>query len=61
MEYEVRLLAEAVEFLESLSDKLKAKAFRTIELLLGACGPRLSEPYSKKLKGYTDLNELRVK
>ena len=32
MEYEVRLLAEAVEFLESLSEKLKAKAFRTIEL-----------------------------
>ena len=60
MEYEVQLLAEAVEFLQTLSVKLRAKAFRTIELLR-TFGPKLTEPYSKSLTGYKELKELRIK
>jgi len=60
MDFEVLLLNQAVEFLEKVPVKLKAKAFRTIELLK-AFGPKLTEPYSKSLTGYIELKELRVK
>ena len=50
------------EFLFSLSPKLRAKAFRDIELLQ-KYGSELKEPYVKALKGKNnrDLYELRIK
>lgn len=58
MQYEVVLLEPATDFLSTVEGKLRAKAFRTIELL-GHFGPQLLMPHSKKLSGY-DLWELRV-
>jgi len=60
MDYEVQILEPATSFLKSLNLKLRAKAYRTIRLL-GEFGPFLSEPHSKKIKGYKSLYELRVK
>ncbi len=57
--YEVRLLQEAKDFIDSLDTKMKTKVLRTI-MLLTKFGGFLKEPHSKKLKGY-DLYELRVK
>lgn len=50
------------EFLYSLSPKLRAKAFREIELL-HEIGNELKEPYVKPLKGKDNkgLYELRIK
>lgn len=50
------------EFLYSLSPKLRAKAFRDIELL-HEIGNELKEPYVKPLKGKDNkgLYELRIK
>ena len=59
MAYEVLLLDPAVDFLRSTEPKLRAKAFRTIELLR-EFGPELPMPHAKKLTGQ-DLYELRVK
>lgn len=59
MAYEVLLLDPAVVFLKSTEPKLRAKAFRTIELLR-EFGPELPMPHAKKLAGH-DLYELRVK
>jgi len=59
-EYEVRLLEDAVSFLRGLPVKLRAKAFRGIELLR-ALGPGLPMPHAKTLKGGQGLRELRVK
>jgi len=59
MAYEVGLLAPAVEFLQGIDTKLRAKAARTIELLR-EFGPMLPMPHAKKLSGYP-LWELRVK
>lgn len=50
----------AEDFLSKLETKLKAKTFRTIELL-GEFGTELREPFSKKIQGYDGLFELRVK
>ena len=58
--YEVRLLDPAVEFLRKLPVKLRAKAFRGIELLQ-ELGPDLPMPHAKALKGTAGLRELRVK
>jgi len=60
MEFEIILLEQAVEFINSLDVKFRAKTYRTIELL-GDFGFFLKEPHSKKLSGYDNLYELRVK
>jgi len=59
MQYEVILLQPAVDFLRDVEVKLRARAFRTIELL-GEFGPFLKQPHSKKIKGAKGLFELRV-
>ena len=59
MAYEVELLPPAVEFLQAIDTKLRAKAARTIELLR-QFGPTLPMPHAKKLYGHP-LWELRVK
>ena len=50
------------EFLFSLQPKLRAKAFKDIELLRKH-GAELTEPYVKRIKGkrYKDIFELRIK
>jgi len=50
------------EFLLSLSPKMRAKAFREIELLK-SYGPELREPHTKSIKGKNNkgIYELRVK
>ncbi|NLF19047.1 MAG: type II toxin-antitoxin system RelE/ParE family toxin [Lentisphaerae bacterium] len=58
--YEVRLLEDAVDFLRGLPLKLRAKAFRAIELLCDL-GPELPMPHARALKGADGLRELRVK
>ena len=60
MGYEVRVLQPALQFLEALDLKMKAKAYRTISLLRDF-GPYLTEPHSKKITGIKNLYELRVK
>ena len=57
--YEVVLLEQAYQFLDSLDKKMRAKAYRSIELLK-QFGHRLPMPHAKKLKGY-ELHELRIK
>ena len=59
MEWHVVLLEPAVTFLTSIEVKMRAKAFRSIELLK-QFGPDLPMPHAKKLKGH-DLYELRVR
>jgi phage-related protein len=59
MPYEVVVMESARGFLLSVGDKLQAKAFRAIDLLV-YFGPQLRMPHSRKLSGY-DLWELRVK
>ncbi|XDD41711.1 type II toxin-antitoxin system RelE/ParE family toxin [Leptospira sp. WS60.C2] len=60
MAYNIQLLEFAEIFLVKLDNKIKAKAFRTIELLK-EFGPELREPFSKKIAGFNGLFELRVK
>lgn len=60
MTYNVQLLEPAEDFLLKLENKIKAKAFRTIELLK-EFGPELREPFSKKIAGFNGLFELRIK
>ncbi len=60
MEYTVKLLPPAVEFLKSLPVKLAAKAYRTVSLLQ-TFGFQLGEPHAKTLVGTGGLKELRVK
>ena len=60
MEYEIEILEDANNFLESLETKLQAKAYRTIGLLK-LFGLSLTEPHSKTIKGTKKLRELRVK
>jgi phage-related protein len=57
--YEVGLLDDAVEFLNSLDPKMRAKAFRTIDLLRNF-GIFLKMPHAKKIEGEESLFELRV-
>ena len=59
MAYEVKLLPPAAEFLDALSDRLRAKAVRSI-VLLRELGPLIREPYAKKVTGWKGLFELRV-
>lgn len=60
MKYEIIILEEAKYFLVNLQTKLRAKAFRTIDLLQ-EFGSNLTEPHSKKVVGTKALFELRVK
>ena len=60
MGYNVEVMPPAVDFIHSLSPKLRAKALRAIELLK-EFGFRLGEPHSKTLVGTDGLKELRVK
>jgi len=46
MRYNVEVMSPAVDFINSLSPKLRAKALRAIELLK-EFGFRLGEPHSK--------------
>ena len=59
MPYKVRLLPPAAAFLDSLPDRLRAKAARSIGLL-HEFGPSLREPHSKKVTDWRGLFELRV-
>jgi phage-related protein len=59
MLYEVVVLEAARELIAELPVKLRAKALRTIDLLVDF-GPFLSMPHSRKLTGH-ELWELRVK
>lgn len=59
MTFEVILLEPAVDFLRTVEPKLRAKAFRTIELLK-EFGPQTPMPHARKLTGY-ELFELRVR
>jgi phage-related protein len=60
MSYRVRLLRPASAFLEDLPRKLRAKAFRTVELLR-EFGPLIGPPHAKAVTGYRGLRELRVR
>lgn len=60
MKFKIQLMKPAEDFLSKLETKLKAKAFRTIELL-GEFGNELREPFSKKIQGYEGFFELRIK
>lgn len=60
MKYNVEVMPPAVDFINALSPKMKAKALRAIELLK-EFGFRLGEPHSKTLTGTDGLKELRVK
>jgi phage-related protein len=60
MDFTVRLLAPAYDFIESLPEKMQNKVYRSLDLLR-EFGYRLPEPYSKTLKGTPGLKELRVK
>ena len=56
----VEVMPPAVDFIHTLSPKLRAKALRVIELLK-EFGFRLGEPHSKTFVGTDGLKELRVK
>jgi len=60
MKYTVVILEPAKDFLINLEVKLRAKAFRTIDLLQ-EFGPVLKEPHTKKVAGTKNLFELRIK
>lgn len=60
MEFTVKILPPAHEFISSLPDKMQSKIYRTVDLLR-EFGFQLPEPYSKVLKGLPGLKELRIK
>ena len=60
MKYIVKILSKARIFILALDIKLRAKLFRTIELLQ-EFGPYITETYSKRIKQSEKLSELRVK
>ena len=60
MNYEVKLLEPAVDFILSQEIKMQAKIQRTIGLL-EEFGNGLREPHAKKIHGVEGLYELRVK
>lgn len=59
MPYKVKLLQPAVDSMEEIPSKLKAKTLRTVGLL-AEFGPNLREPHAKKVSGWPGLFELRV-
>jgi phage-related protein len=60
MANEVKLLEEALSFLDKQPQKMQAKILRGI-FLLEEFGSQLREPHVKKIKGVEGLFELRVK
>jgi hypothetical protein len=60
MEYIVKILKPARDFICSLDKKMRAKGYRIIDLLK-EFGIFLPEPHVKKIKSVKDLWELRVK
>ncbi len=54
------VLEKAESFIETLPVKFQAKTYWTLQLL-ERFGSELQEPYSKSIKGYKKLKELRVK
>jgi phage-related protein len=60
MNYQVELMDSAVEFVQALEVKMRAKVFRTVGLL-EQFGPQLPAPHAKALTGCGGLKELRVK
>jgi phage-related protein len=60
MEYEVRLLEQATEFIDSLPIKMQAKVYLSMEMLK-EFGYQLTEPWSKMLHNAEGMKELRVK
>ena len=59
MPYEVKILPRQLSSLIALSDRLRAKAVRSI-VLLRELGPLLREPHAKKVTDWKGLFELRV-
>lgn len=60
MNFEVKVLSPAHEFISNLNPKMRAKVYRGLDLLK-LFGYRLSEPNAKTLKNAEGLKELRVK
>jgi phage-related protein len=60
MNFDVRVLPPAYEFIRSLPEKMRAKVFRGIDLLK-LFGYRLGEPHAKTIKNAEGLKELRIK
>jgi len=60
MEWEVQIVESAKDFILKLEKKMRAKIYRTINLLK-MFGLSLTKPHSKRLKGVEKLRELRVK
>ena len=60
MDYSVKLLSAAYDFIESLPMKMQNKVYRSIDLLR-EFGYRLPEPYCKAIKNTPGLKELRIK
>ena len=58
--YTVKLTQNVTVFIKKLEFKLRAKVYKTIDLLKDY-GPFLREPHSKKITGIKKLSELRVK
>ncbi len=60
MKFEVEILEDAADFIQSLPIKMQAKIQRTIGLLK-EFGYSLPEPHSKKIKTADGIHELRIK
>ena len=60
MEHEVSILKPARDFICSLDSKMRAKIYRTIDLLK-EFGIFLPEPHAKAIKSAKGLRELRIK
>ncbi|MGA1823429.1 MAG: type II toxin-antitoxin system RelE/ParE family toxin [bacterium] len=60
MENEVIILKEAESFIDTLPIKFQAKTYWTLQLL-ERFGIKLTQPYTKNVKGYKNIKELRVK
>jgi phage-related protein len=60
MDFEMIVLPPAVEFINGMPEKMRAKVYRGIELLK-AFGYRLGAPHAKTLKNAEGLRELRIK
>jgi phage-related protein len=60
MEFDVKVLPPAHNFIQNLPEKMRAKTYRGIDLLK-LFGYRLGEPHSKPLKNADGLKELRIK
>ena len=59
MAYDVVILEDAKNFLDTLEPKMMAKSYRTIQML-SEFGPALTLPHSRKIVGTEDLYELRI-